>query len=115
MKKFSFTKNDRIIKKTDFNKLYKEGKKFYTKHFIVIVSPSGFSERRVGITVSKRVGGACVRNQVKRLLREFFRLNKKTLPPSRDFLFIAKKGASELNYFKTFKELSNLLFEDHLR
>jgi len=57
------------------------------------------------MSVSKKVGGAVQRNRVKRLLREFFRLNKEQLPESSDILFIARTGSAQLRYATLSEEL----------
>ena len=46
---------------------------------------------RVGLAVSKKVGSACVRNRVKRVLREFFRQHQAFLPFQADLVVIPKK------------------------
>ena len=48
---------------------------------------------RLGITASRRVGGAVQRNLVKRRIREWFRETKRTLPADLDVVVIARKGA----------------------
>ena len=52
--------------------------------------------RRLGIAVSRRVGGAVQRNRIKRVIREYFRLNSKVFP-SGDCVVIPGGGAAELS------------------
>ncbi|RLA94503.1 MAG: ribonuclease P protein component, partial [Deltaproteobacteria bacterium] len=85
---------------------------YTTKNFVIIIHQNNRDLRRLGISVSKKVGGAVKRNRVKRLVREFFRLNKDQLPESKDFLFVAKPGSIELNYSTLSQEM--LEFFKHL-
>jgi len=103
---FRLKKKERITKRSEFLKLSKQGIRYNTQNFLIIIF-SGNNEpiRRLGITVSKKVGGAVKRNRVKRLLREFFRLHKEQLPEASDILFIAKPGSAYLNYSALSKEM----------
>jgi len=60
---------------------------------------------RLGLAVGRKVGKACVRNRIKRRLREYFRLNREKLPPETDLVFVAAKGAATLRTDELFKEL----------
>jgi ribonuclease P protein component len=67
--------------------------------------------RRLGITVGKRIGSAVQRNRLKRLIREFFRQNRKVLPGSSDLVITAKEGAAGLNFWQVSEELKGLFME----
>lgn len=61
--------------------------------------------RRLGLVVGRKVGGAVSRNRIKRLIREFFRLNKEKIPESSDLIVLAKKGIRIKGYREVFDEL----------
>jgi ribonuclease P protein component len=54
------------------------------------------AEMRLGVSVGRRVGGAVERNRVKRLLREAFWALPDAVPPSHDYVVVARRGAAEL-------------------
>lgn len=68
-------------------------------HFVFLVArttgPAGGSAR-LGLVVTKKIGGAVVRNRIKRLCRECFRLTPGLLPGGVDLVVIARRGAPEL-------------------
>lgn len=60
---------------SDFQKVYKRGKRYEGSLITAFVLPSGFAYHRLGVTASKKaIGKAHERNRAKRLLRETFRL-----------------------------------------
>lgn len=60
---------------------------------------------RLGVTVSRRVGNAVVRNRVKRRVREWFRRNRGVFPPDRDVVVIARASAAEIPSAEVGREL----------
>ncbi|MDH3973989.1 MAG: ribonuclease P protein component [Deltaproteobacteria bacterium] len=105
----SFRKGNRLLKREDFLRIGAAGRKIKTRHFIIIFSKNDKGLRRLGITASKKTGGAVQRNRVKRLVREFFRLNRKRLADNRDYIIIAGRGAWRLSFSDVKEELKSAL------
>jgi ribonuclease P protein component len=106
--KHNLTKGERILKPKEYQEVRKGGKKHITDAFIIHVLPTDRGISRLGLSVSARVGRAIRRNRIKRLIREFFRLNKACLPPSSDILISARKGIPIRGYKDVEKELGFL-------
>jgi ribonuclease P protein component len=64
---------------------------------------------RLGITVSKKVGKASVRNQVKRWVRESYRRMSELAPPGTDLVVVARSSAIQSGFAGTSTELRSLL------
>ena len=106
---FSFKRKERIRKRSEFITIYKKGVKRESQHFIITILPNNKQWSRLGIAVSKKVGKAVVRNHMKRLLREYFRLHKIYLSKSWDMVFTAKLGANKLKYSEICREINKTL------
>lgn len=102
---FSFPKKKRILNRSDFVNLNRSGKRHYTEHFNIISKQNKFGITRLGVTVRKKTGNAVKRNRVKRLIREYFRLNHSFFPQGYDIVIAAKKDASYLDLQAVHKEL----------
>ncbi len=85
------------------------GRKIHTDSFLVFVLPQREpGPPRIGITASRKIGGAVVRNRVKRLVREGFRRHKLLFPAGLDVVFVAKKNAVEVEYDQVVREIEKL-------
>jgi ribonuclease P protein component len=96
LKRNTFTKADRIRKSEEFRILSKNGKRLYSDYFIFVSRKNQFSRSRLGVTVSKKVGNAVTRNRIKRIIREYFRLNRSLLPDRLDINIIAKQSTGKV-------------------
>jgi ribonuclease P protein component len=105
----TFGKEEHVRKRQDYARIYAQGVRRYSERFTIIMCRNQTGIRRLGMTVSKKVGNAVQRNRVKRLLREFFRLNKSRLPASQDIVIIAKRGILPLTYSDVCRELEGRL------
>ncbi len=101
-----FLKSEKVLKKSDFALAYKAQEKYFTKNFFMAFS--GGDKRRIGITVSCKVGKAFVRNRIKRVIREFFRLNKELFFIG-DTVITARTGAGLLDNAEIRSEIQALV------
>ncbi len=83
MKNFSLTRNERVKKKRDFEKIYSSAKVLFSSDRRIRVQflceDSNVSGIKIAAAVSKKAGKAVWRNRVKRLIKETYRVNKKIL------------------------------------
>jgi ribonuclease P protein component len=78
-------------------RLSRNGTKIQNRHFIFLYTRSCREYSRIGITVSRKVGGAVLRNRIKRLVRENFRRMRPMIPGAWDINIIAKRNAANLS------------------
>ena len=92
---FRFPQHLRLKTPPQFQAVYDRKKSVSDAVLVVYAAPNGLPHPRVGLSVSKKVGNAVVRNRYKRLFREAFRLTQHDLPPGLDFVLIPRKGDTE--------------------
>ena len=99
------------IKKTQsFKAVYNHGRQAVNAYFVVYALP-GPEGNRLGVTVSKKVGKAVVRNRIRRLVKESFRLQAARLKPGFDIVVVARAGAGvpPISFRKVDRAISLLL------
>lgn len=100
----------RIKKNEDFQFVYKHGKSFANRQFVIYVLEKPDQKNfRIGLSVSRQIGTAIVRNRVKRLIRETFQHLKEDLPSHYDFVIIARKPAATMNFHEVKKSIIHIL------
>lgn len=102
-----YHKVNRVTLPRDYKKIKQMGCKFYTPHFVLYIYKNSYNYPRLGLTVSKKVGNAVIRNKIKRYSKEFFRNNKFKFKCF-DYSLIARKNFQKLSYSDFNKELSKL-------
>jgi ribonuclease P protein component len=87
----------RLTRSADFDRVMRSGRSRAGRDLVVYLFPRGDQEPpRLGLSVSRKVGGAVQRNSVKRLLREAFTQEVDRLPVGSDVVVIARPGAGVL-------------------
>ncbi len=72
-------KQRRLTKRREYLRVYETGRKLFSRYCVLFFAASDLSFSRIGITATKRIGKANVRNRVKRWTREIYRLERAQL------------------------------------
>jgi ribonuclease P protein component len=101
----------RLSRSADFERAYRRGHSAANRYLVLYVFPRApGDEPRLGVSVSRRLGGAVVRNRVKRLLREAFRATSE-LAGGRDYVAVARPDAAELAEREGFSGIQRALHD----
>ena len=94
--------NSRVTlkKNYEFRRLYNKGKTAVTPYLVVYCLRNNRGTRRVGYTVSTKLGKAVTRNRIRRRLREIYRLNSDRLVFGVDMIIVARSKCVDADYHK---------------
>ncbi|MCP4039544.1 MAG: ribonuclease P protein component [bacterium] len=119
-----FRRADRVVLGRDYARVRRQGRRVSSRNFAVSIAardacdesstgrigpPGHPSCVRLGLSVSRRVGNAVVRNRVKRAIREWFRSSRDHLAENMDIVVIARRGAAMRQPSEIARELDSLL------
>jgi ribonuclease P protein component len=88
-----FPRRFRLRHRTDFERVYSHKAYVADAWLVVRGCANGLAYSRLGLSISRKVGGAVVRNRWKRLLREAFRRHRSQVPAGFDFVIRPRRGA----------------------
>jgi len=91
------SRGGRLSRSSEFERVYRQGRSHASRELVLYVFSSATGRApRLGLSVSRKVGGAVDRNRVKRLLREAFGAIQSELPQGHDLVVVARPAALEL-------------------
>lgn len=93
------SKRRRLSRSGEFDRVYRDGSSHATRYLVLYTFPRDEEDRedaRLGVSVSRKVGGAVERNKVKRALREAFWSVSDHLPAGHDFVIVARADIAGL-------------------
>lgn len=103
-------KKNRIKKNDEFQAVFKQGVSVANRQFVIyMLEKPEQIEMRIGLSVSKKIGKAVIRNQIKRYVRQAFLEMKEDLKQNMDYVIIARKPTAEMNFHETKKSLIHVL------
>lgn len=108
MREFAFSRASRLRLKKEFEAVFDAGGKTVTKDLVAWHASGGDEEKKIGLMVSKKTGGAVKRNRLKRLLREAFRLSKTELKEGTRLIIYPKAGCAMNNLAQAREALDTL-------
>lgn len=103
-----FPRHYRIVRGAEYRSVYDTGLKLHSERFVLFGKENTLGHHRLGITVSRKIGSAVVRNRVKRLLREIFRKSISAIPNTIDIVVNAKRGSVQGGYDDLRKEFLSM-------
>src|SRR4051794_27074509 len=94
------SKRRRLSRSAEFERVYRQGRSKANRYLVLYAFPRAEGDDadgpRLGLSVSRKVGGAVDRTRVKRCLREAFWAEAERLPDSADYVVVARPDAREL-------------------
>ncbi|MBN2981184.1 ribonuclease P protein component [Cohnella algarum] len=100
----------RLRNREDFNRIYRHGRSFANSQFVVYWRKFPETEQfRLGISASGKLGGAVVRNRLRRMIKEIVRRNAHKLNEGHDLILIVRKPALSLSYWEMEKSILHVL------
>ena len=108
-------KNYRLRKKYQFNYVYKTGKVIREPNLLLFYCPSKNKNVKIGLSVNKKVGGAVVRNRIKRLLREALRNELPLLKPNFNIIIFAEPNIVDVPLSSIKEQIDKALLKADLK
>ena len=87
-----------IKKNDDFRVVYRAGRSYANRLYVMYVKPNELGRNRLGVSVSKKVGNSIIRHRIVRLMREVFRLHATDMKTGYDIVVIARTSDAANGY-----------------
>lgn len=104
-----FPREERLTRRSEYLHVYEHGRKRVGKAFICYTARQAGPNRKVGFSVSRKVGTAVVRNRIKRYLREIYRTHRAHVAEGTHIVVVARPPSATLGYHECERAMRKLL------
>jgi len=104
-----YPRGARLVRKADFDAVYRNGKRRSSSHFTVFLKANNLPQSRFGFSIKRALGGAVVRNRMRRRTREVVRLHRQEISVGWDFVIHPKVSAEGAGFAALETDLLRLL------
>ena len=104
-----YPRTARLVRKADFDAVYRNGKRRSSSHFTVFLKANDLPESRFGFSIKRALGGAVVRNRIRRRVREAIRLHREEISVGWDFVIHPKANVEKAAFAALESDLRRLL------
>ena len=104
-----YPRTARLVRKADFDAVYRNGKRRSSSHFTVFLKANDLPESRFGFSIKRALGGAVVRNRIRRRVREAIRLHREEISAGWDFVIHPKANVEKAGFAALESDLVRLL------
>src|SRR5436305_15307625 len=105
----TFPRVARLVRRGEFDAVYRAGKRRSSSNFTVFLRANQMECSRYGFSIKKALGGAVVRNRIRRRVREIVRCHRQEIPAGWDIVIHPKSGAAKAEFAALTAELLRLL------
>jgi ribonuclease P protein component len=104
-----FPREARLVRRGEFDAVYRAGKRRSSAHFTIFLRANQMECSRYGFSIKKALGGAVVRNRIRRRVREIVRCHRQEIPAGWDIVIHPKSGVANAEFTALTAELLRLL------
>ena len=105
----TFPREARLVRRGEFDAVYRAGKRRSSSHFTVFFRANELLQSRFGFSIKKALGGAVVRNRIRRRLREVVRCHRLEIPAGWDIVIHPKSSVARAEFAALTADLLRLL------
>jgi len=105
----SYPRTARLLRRIEYEAVYRGGKRRSSSQFVIFVRRNGTAQSRFGSSVKKALGGAVVRNRIRRRIREILRLHRSEIPTGWDIVIHPRATVARIEFSRLTDELLSLL------
>jgi len=107
--RLKFPREARLVRRGEFDAVYRAGKRRSSAHFTVFVRANQLPVSRFGFSIKKALGGAVVRNRIRRRVREIVRCHRLEIPAGWDIVIHPKSNVAKAEFASLTADLLRLM------